>query len=157
MKTYCFVQSGGFRGYTRITVSSQEDALAISNLNQMKILNTEYVPSKEERSVPKGFQISGIPIDKYKFDLKEKEVELKTRKKSGNDYVDVSIDNLHVGNIEIDDEKRKEFFTALINNEISSVHVRLETLMRNKVVKSFFGRQKVESEERFKVYLFYKV
>jgi len=153
MKTYCFTQSGSFRGHTRITVSSQEDAVAVSNLNQMKILNEKYVPSDNEKSVRDGYQISGISTDKYRFDLKAKEIKLTVMA----DHVDVSINNRHVGNIDINDATRRDFLEALINDRIVSVHIRIEPMIRNKVVKSRFGKQKIESEERFKVYLFYKI
>lgn len=156
IKTFTFIQAPNFRGFSRITLSSQDNIQAISNIDSFKTLNPKYTEDPGIYIIPEGYSISSYPIDKYKFNLKNEEILIETILEDGSPALAVYITGLLVGTMQPSDDKRTDFYNALFAENVEAVHIRIETQMHNKNTFDESGKPVVQSEVRYRVFLFYK-
>ena len=157
--TFSFVQAPGFKGFKRITLNAQENEQAISDINSIKKPNPKYVESPDIYVVPKGYNISSYPINKYLFNIKNETISILVTTKDRLPFMYVYVAGCLIGTLtpDAEDQKRIEFYNGLISNKVEAIHVRIETHMHNKNCVGEHGKTVVVSEERFKTYLFYKI
>lgn len=156
IQIYTCPQNATFKGHKSIAINVRNDPAALEGINHLKIENKNYVFDPATVDVPEGYASTTFEVNKYLFPFKGRLIVLKEYLRDEDTFLDVHVNDYYVGSIKVDGDRQMDLRQALQDQTLASVHVRIETQFRNKVVEEKKKRI-IETEEQFKVNLFYKL
>ncbi|MBR3236820.1 MAG: hypothetical protein IKF99_00120 [Oscillospiraceae bacterium] len=156
VQIYTYQQNDTFKGHKSISLYVKNNPEALKNINALKVPNKNYVFDPATVQLPEDYSSSSYKVDKYFFPFKKRLIVLKEYLRDKETALDVFVNDYYVGSLPVQGDRQTELYQAIQNDTLESVHVRIEPEYHN-TARTEKKKRIIETEEQFKVYLFYKL